>query len=81
MVQLLIRLGLLGLLIFWTFVLMRPFVPILAWAFVLAAALNPAFVLLAKILGGRPTTAIHDLFPLPATELVANPNLKQNPGF
>ncbi|UGA41687.1 AI-2E family transporter [Bradyrhizobium quebecense] len=57
MVQLLIRLGLLGLLIFWTFVLMRPFVPILAWAFVLAAALNPAFVLLAKILGGRPKLA------------------------
>jgi len=34
-----------------------------------------------NILGGRPTTAIHDLFPLPATELVANPNLKQNAGY
>lgn len=35
--------------------------------------------------GGLPagsTTAAHlDLFPIPATELVANPNLSQNPGY
>ncbi|MFK4726671.1 putative PurR-regulated permease PerM [Bradyrhizobium niftali] len=52
-IQLVIRLGLLGLLIVWTFYLIRPFVTILVWALVLAVALNPAFVLLAKILGGR----------------------------
>ena len=57
MIQLLIRLGLLALLIVWTFVLIRPFVPILAWAAVLAVALNPVFMTLAKILGGRPKLA------------------------
>jgi predicted PurR-regulated permease PerM len=56
-IQLVIRLGLLALLIVWTFVLIRPFVPILAWAVVLAVALNPVFITLAKILGGRPKLA------------------------
>lgn len=57
MIQLVIRLGLLALLLIWTFVLIRPFVPILAWAVVLAVALNPVFVPLARILGGRPKLA------------------------
>jgi len=30
---------------------------------------------------GRATEAFRDLYPLPANELVANPNLKQNPGY
>jgi predicted PurR-regulated permease PerM len=57
LIQLVIRLGLLALLIFWTFYLVRPFVTILVWALVLAVALNPAFALLAKFLGGRPKLA------------------------
>jgi predicted PurR-regulated permease PerM len=56
-VQLLIRLGLLALLIIWTFVIIRPFVPILTWSAVLAVAFYPAFGSLAKMLGGRPRTA------------------------
>jgi predicted PurR-regulated permease PerM len=56
-IQLVIRLGLLAGLIFWTFVLIRPFVPILAWAVVLAVALNPVFNWLAKLLGGSPKLA------------------------
>lgn len=56
-VQLLVRLGLLALLIFWTFVLIQPFATILVWALVLAVALNPVFILLAKILGDRPKLA------------------------
>lgn len=56
-IQLSIRLGLLGLLIFWTFYLVRPFATILVWALVLAVALNPAFVLLGRVLGGRPKLA------------------------
>lgn len=56
-IQLLMRLGLLALLIFWTFYLVRPFVTILVWALVLAVALHPAFVLLANALGGRPKLA------------------------
>nr|WP_198399776.1 AI-2E family transporter [Bradyrhizobium yuanmingense] len=56
-VQLVIRLGLLGLLIVWTFVVLRPFVPILSWSAVLAVAFHPVFAWLAQRLGGRPRTA------------------------
>ena len=56
-IQLAIRLGLLAFLIYWTFVLIRPFVPILAWSIVLAVALYPVFEVLARLLGGRPRLA------------------------
>jgi predicted PurR-regulated permease PerM len=56
-IQLAIRLGLLAFLTYWTFVLIRPFVPILAWSIVLAVALNPAFDLLSRLFGGRPRLA------------------------
>ena len=56
-IQLVIRLGLLAFLIYWTFYLIRPFVPILAWSIVLAVALHPAFSLLSRLLGGRPKLA------------------------
>ena len=56
-IQLAIRLGLLAFLIYWTFVLIRPFVPILVWSIVLAVALYPVFGLLARLLGGRPRLA------------------------
>jgi predicted PurR-regulated permease PerM len=56
-IQLVIRLGLLGLLIVWTFLIIRPFVPILTWSAVLAVAFYPAFSWLAERLGGRPRTA------------------------
>jgi predicted PurR-regulated permease PerM len=57
LIQLAIRLGLLAFLIYWTFVLIRPFVPILAWSIVLAVALYPVFNLLSRFLGGRPRLA------------------------
>jgi predicted PurR-regulated permease PerM len=53
-IQLLVRLGLLAALVFWTFTLIEPFVPILTWSIVLAVALDPVFKHLAKWLGGRP---------------------------
>ena len=56
-IQLAIRLGLLAFLIYWTFVLIRPFVPILAWSIVLAVALYPVFDFLSRLLGGRPRLA------------------------
>ncbi len=31
--------------------------------------------------GGTATESFRDLYPIPASELVANPNLKQNPGY
>lgn len=58
LIQLVVRLGLLAVLILWAYVLVRPFVPILAWSVVFAVALNPAFRGLAKILGGRPKVAV-----------------------
>jgi predicted PurR-regulated permease PerM len=57
LIQFAIRLGLLAFLVYWTFVLIRPFVPILAWSIVLAVALYPVFNLLSKLLGGRPRLA------------------------
>jgi predicted PurR-regulated permease PerM len=57
LIQFAIRLGLLAFLIYWTFILIRPFVPILAWSIVLAVALYPVFNLLSKLLGGRPRLA------------------------
>jgi predicted PurR-regulated permease PerM len=56
-IQLVIRVGLLALLIIWTIVIIRPFVPILTWSAVLAVAFFPVFNWLARILGGRPRTA------------------------
>ncbi|UGY17673.1 AI-2E family transporter [Bradyrhizobium septentrionale] len=52
-IQFAIRLGLLALLIYWSFVLVRPFVPILAWSIVLAVALYPVFNWLTGMLGGH----------------------------
>jgi len=31
--------------------------------------------------GGAALAAGRDLYPLPANELIANPNLQQNPGY
>jgi predicted PurR-regulated permease PerM len=56
-IQIAIRLGLLAFLIYWSFVLLRPFIPILAWAVVLGVALNPVFDWLSAHLGHRPSAA------------------------
>lgn len=56
-IQLAIRIGLLAFLVYWSFVLVRPFIPILVWSVVLAVALYPAFVWLSRHLGDRPRIA------------------------
>lgn len=56
-IQLAVRLALLALLIYWSFVVLRPFIPILAWSVVLAVALYPLFTWLAGLLGNRPKLA------------------------
>lgn len=56
-IQLAIRLGLLGLLSYWCFVIVRPFIPILAWGVVLAVALYPLYSWLSDHLGQRPRLA------------------------
>ena len=48
-----IRLALLSLLIFWSFLIIRPFIGIMVWSIVLAVALYPIFEQMAKLLGGR----------------------------
>ena len=56
-IQLAVRLALLALLIYWSFVVVRPFIPILAWSVVLAVALYPVFRWLSGLLGDRPKLA------------------------
>jgi predicted PurR-regulated permease PerM len=56
-IQLAVRLVLLALLVYWSFVVVRPFVPILAWSVVLAVALYPVFNWLSGVLGNRPKLA------------------------
>src|SRR5579871_284453 len=56
-IQIAIRLGLLAFLIYWSYILLRPFIPILAWAVVLAVALSPSYEWLSAHLGDRPRTA------------------------
>ncbi|WP_426434566.1 AI-2E family transporter [Bradyrhizobium genosp. P] len=56
-IRIAIRLGLLALLIYWSFVLLEPFIPILAWSVVLTVALYPVFDWLSAHLGHRPRIA------------------------
>jgi len=52
-IELAIHIGFIGLLVAWTFVLVRPFIPIIVWSVVLTVALYPIFDWLADLLGGR----------------------------
>src|SRR3954452_11129210 len=51
--ELAIRLGLLGVLLYWSVVLVRPFIGIVIWSAVLCVALYPVFEWIAATLGGR----------------------------
>ena len=56
-IQLAVRLGLLAFLLYWSFVIVRPFIPILAWSLVLTVGLYPLYNWLSVALGGRPLLA------------------------
>ncbi len=56
-VDLVVRLVLLGALIYWALILVGPFVLVVLWSAVLAVALYPAFAWLSLRLGGRPSAA------------------------
>jgi predicted PurR-regulated permease PerM len=56
-IQLAVRLGGLAFLVYWSFVLVRPFIPMLAWSMVLAVALYPPYNWLSVHLGDRPKLA------------------------
>jgi predicted PurR-regulated permease PerM len=57
LIQIAIRLGLIALLVYWSFLLLKPFIPILAWSVVLAVALYPIYDWLSEHLGHRPRIA------------------------
>jgi predicted PurR-regulated permease PerM len=52
-IQLAVRLALLAFLLYWSFVLVQPFIPMLAWSMVLTVALYPPYHWLSGHLGGR----------------------------
>ena len=52
-IELAIKLGTLALLLYWSFLLIRPFISIVIWSSVLAVALYPAFEWTSHRLGGR----------------------------
>jgi predicted PurR-regulated permease PerM len=52
-IELAIRLGVLGLLFYWSFVLIRPFLTIAIWSVVLTVALYPLYESLVRWVGGR----------------------------
>src|SRR3954451_9582025 len=56
-IQLAVRLALLAFLLYWSFILVRPFIPILAWSMVLTVALYPPYNWLSSHLGNRPKLA------------------------
>jgi predicted PurR-regulated permease PerM len=56
-IQIAIRLALLVGLIYWSFILLSPFIPILLWSVVLAVALYPVYEWLRVHLGDRPRIA------------------------
>ena len=52
-----IRLALVALIVYWSFLLLRPFIAILIWAAILSVALYPFYSWLKRVLGGRSTVA------------------------
>jgi predicted PurR-regulated permease PerM len=48
-----LRLGLLALLLYWSFLLVQPFIPIMIWSVVLTVALYPLYEWMVSRLGGR----------------------------
>src|ERR1700741_3458062 len=56
-VQIAIRLALLAGVIYWSYILILPFIAILVWSTILAVALYPVFEVLTRLLGGRPVVS------------------------
>jgi predicted PurR-regulated permease PerM len=71
-VELAIRLGLLAILIYWSFVIAEPFIPIVAWSIILVVALYPPYEWLAAGLGGRRRLAAA-IVTLACVAIVAGP--------
>ena len=50
-----IRFALVAAIIYWSFLLLKPFIAILIWAAILSVALYPVYKWLQRVLGGRST--------------------------
>ena len=59
-VELTIRLGVLALLLYWSFVLVQPFITIAIWSAVVTVALYPVYEKLVALFGGRRRLAATD---------------------
>ena len=57
-IDIVIRISVLGLLSFWCFTLLRPFIVIVIWSTILAIAFYPIFLWLKALMGGRAKLAI-----------------------
>ncbi|MGK7898866.1 MAG: AI-2E family transporter [Xenococcus sp. (in: cyanobacteria)] len=57
-IDLVIRIFVLGLIAAWCFILIRPFIALVLWASILSIALYPFFLWLKKLLGGRSKLAV-----------------------
>jgi predicted PurR-regulated permease PerM len=55
--DLVVRIALVALIVYWSFLLLRPFIAILIWAAILSVALYPIYLWLMRLLGGRSTLA------------------------
>ncbi|MEE8146501.1 MAG: AI-2E family transporter [Longimicrobiales bacterium] len=67
-----LRLTLAALLIFWSFLILRPFLILILWAVILAVALEGVFEKLSGMVGGRRTVAA-TIFPIAALAFIAFP--------
>src|SRR5579883_1082527 len=54
-IELIVRIFLLGLVVYWTALLIKPFLSILVWSLILTVILHPAYEWLSRKLGGRRT--------------------------
>ena len=57
MADLAIRFALVALIVYWSFLLLSPFIVILIWAAILSVALYPGYLWLKRVLGGRSSLA------------------------
>lgn len=71
-IELIIRIGLTAVLIYWTSIIVFPFVPIVAWSVIMGVALYPAYEWLSTALGGRSRLAA-GLITLMSLLLVVGP--------
>jgi predicted PurR-regulated permease PerM len=53
LIEVMIRMALIGVLAYWTLIIVSPFAPIIAWSGIMTVAIHPTYVQLAKALRGR----------------------------